>query len=78
MTQPQIEYQVYKEQFEKNKRIVMYDEDGRPAFIKTLDRGRPLTFTEWMAEELEFAVSLEDYEYASQLRDEYKTDKVCK
>ena len=76
MTQPQIEYQVYKQELEQASQIIMYDEDERPAYIKHIETEQPLTFTEWMAEEMKRAIAVEDYEYAAQIRDEYKHNNI--
>jgi protein-arginine kinase activator protein McsA len=76
MTQPQIEYQVYVQEREEAGKIILYDEDERPAYIKQIEIDPPLTFTEWMAEEMQRAIAAEEYEYAAQIRDEYKNNNI--
>lgn len=74
MTQPQIEYQIYLQQLEEKLTEVIYDEDERPVYVKTIERESTMSFTEWMKEEMRKAIEVEDYEYAAQIRDEYKTN----
>jgi len=76
MTQPQIEYEVYIQDIKKAGEIIMYDEEERPAYIKYVETEEPLLFTEWMALEMKRAVEQEDYEYAAQIRDEYKNNNI--
>ena len=77
MTQPQIEYQVYLQELEESGKIVVYDEDERPVYVTRIQGDdNPLSFTEWMKEEMTKAVEEEDYEYAAQIRDEYKNDNT--
>jgi protein-arginine kinase activator protein McsA len=77
MTQPQIEYQVYLQELEESGKIVVYDQDERPVYVTRIQGDdNPLSFTEWMKQEMIKAIEEEDYEYAAQIRDEYKNNNT--
>ncbi len=76
MTQPQIEYQIYLQQLGERSTQVIYDQDERPVYVKTIEKEPTMSFTEWMKEEMKKAIEQEDYEYAAQIRDEYKTNNL--
>jgi protein-arginine kinase activator protein McsA len=64
-------YESYKQICEESQTEVLYDVDERPMMIRRKgDYVKPLSWGEWLHEEMAIAVYEEDYMYAAQLRDE--------
>lgn len=69
MTQSQIEYDVYRQEWEESGVEVLYDEDERPMCVRHREIGEPLSFREWLPSQLSWAIEVEDYMYAAEIRD---------
>ena len=69
MTQARVEYDLYRQEFEQSRTEVLYDEQERPMMIRQREIGEPLSYRQWLPTQLPWAIEVEDYMYAAEIRD---------